>query len=333
MSDGFPKYSRTAQQGDAGVNLVAQIVNDEFHWLFKRNPQEHDFGIDGQIEIISDDGSVTGQLIAVQVKHGQSYLREKNRWGYVYRGEMKHFNYLSNYPMPVLIVIGDPQTKEVYWVRFQSTQTRVSANGWALTVPFENRLLKSKAALLELVGPTVDRLAALQAYWKLNRLLVEAAAVLYIIDPDDLRRGNVTRSREFFDRLRATKELALECQGKVELVFCGFDDDPREVFEIPEVRKYVASLDRVLPELFFFASTGARAQTLKVFVSCLCEAKWDGQRSPTGGMVSLDSKRLGKFLNDHFSGLNKMTTWLGMSVEENKRISFAVAETCGLDLP
>ena len=101
MSNGYPQFSRSAQQGERGVNVVSRIVNENFGWIFKRNHQEHDFGIDGQIEVITPTGSVTGQMLAVQIKYGKSFFQEKNRWGYIYRGELKHFNYLSNYPIPI----------------------------------------------------------------------------------------------------------------------------------------------------------------------------------------------------------------------------------------
>ena len=92
MNDGFPKYTHSARQGEAGVNFVAKIISNEFGWIFRRIHQEHDFGIDGQIEIVGDDRSITGQILAVQIKHGPSFLSEKTRWGYIYRGEVKHFN-------------------------------------------------------------------------------------------------------------------------------------------------------------------------------------------------------------------------------------------------
>jgi hypothetical protein len=33
-------------------------------------------------------------MLACQIKCGKSFFKESNRWGYVYRGETKHFNYL-----------------------------------------------------------------------------------------------------------------------------------------------------------------------------------------------------------------------------------------------
>ena len=105
---GFPQYAPSSKQGNVGVSIVSRIVEDKFGWLFKRNHQEHDFGIDGQIEVVTDEGAVTGQMLACQIKNGPSFFRESNRWGYIYRGETKHFNYLANCSLPVIIVICDP---------------------------------------------------------------------------------------------------------------------------------------------------------------------------------------------------------------------------------
>ena len=119
MSVDFPQYSKNAKLGDLGVSIVARMISDYFCWLFKRNHQEHDFGIDGQIELVTDDGAVTGQLLAIQIECGQSFLNETNQWGYVYRGERKHFNYLVNYPIPVIISVCDPTSSECYWTQFR----------------------------------------------------------------------------------------------------------------------------------------------------------------------------------------------------------------------
>ena len=74
MSNGFPRFTHSAKQGEQGVSLVARITSDSFGWLFKRNHQEHDFGIDGQIEVVTGTGAVTGQMLAVQIKCGKSFF-------------------------------------------------------------------------------------------------------------------------------------------------------------------------------------------------------------------------------------------------------------------
>ncbi|MEY9004316.1 DUF4365 domain-containing protein [Escherichia coli] len=51
MIDKFPKYRKEAQLGELGVNIVKSVINENFGWIFKRNHQEMDFGIDGFIEM------------------------------------------------------------------------------------------------------------------------------------------------------------------------------------------------------------------------------------------------------------------------------------------
>lgn len=332
MSCGFPTYSQSARKGEAGVNLVSKIVSDTLGWIFKRNHQEHDFGVDGQIEIVTDGGAVTGQIIATQIKYGTSFFQEKNKWGYVYRGKIKHFNYLSNYPTPVIAVICHPQSKQCYWARFDPEQAQVSSGGWKMTIPLASQLSDSRLALRQLVGPPVDRLAALKAYWELNQKITDSSFVLYVLDDVDVRTGDTSRARAFFDRLRKTKELAFASQGKIELSFSGYDSDPRELFEISEVKAYVAALDRALPELFFFIRTDGEAYALKVFVFCLCDASWEGTRATRSRPARLVFNKvpLVSFLDSHWRGLNELTDWLGMSAEENRSISYAVFKCLGL---
>jgi len=76
----------------------------------------------GKSKWLHPDGQVTGQILAVQIEYGKSFFQEKNRLGYIYRGDEKHFNYLGG--------------------------------NWKITVPFENNLAESKAQLEALLTAT-----------------------------------------------------------------------------------------------------------------------------------------------------------------------------------
>jgi hypothetical protein len=332
MTTGFPKYSSSAKTGALGVRIVSRIVSDVFGWLFKANHQEHDFGIDGQIELVTDEGAVTGQMLGVQIKCGKSFLTERNKWGFVYRGELKHFNYLVNYPLPVLICICDPDTHECYWVRFRPEETEPTSKGWRITVPFDNVLRDAKQELLGLVGPVRDGLAELEGYWQMNRLIVETSVIYYALSATEVRTKETVLLREFFDRMRATRQIASKCQGKVEIMFSGYDDDPRELFEIPEVRAYVAALDAVLPDLLFFARTEKPTHTLSTFALSQIDVKWVKHHPTRGGrkQVLFEVRQMGDFLDRHTPSLNELTEWVGMSIEEQDRIYFDIVRCLGL---
>ncbi len=186
MRKGFPTYSKLARSGDKGVDVVSRIFNDDFGWLFRRNHQEHDFGIDAQVDVVLEGGAVTGQIFALQIKHGSSFFSEKNQWGYIYRGEEKHFNYLANYPTPVLIVLCYPSSHDCYWVKFDPTQTLKAGNNWKITVPFENKLNTSKAAIERLLPPPSDYLSDIQSYWAMNEVLVSHDHFYFILAREEI---------------------------------------------------------------------------------------------------------------------------------------------------
>lgn len=336
MKNGYPTYTKSAQKGESGVNIVAQIVNDQFGWVFKRNHQEYDFGIDGQLEVVTSSGSVTGQMAAVQIKNGPSFFKEKNKWGYVYRGERKHFNYLSNYPLPVFIIICNPETNECLWGHFVAEQTTGTEKGWKITIPFENDFRNSKSELLSLLPETKDNLGALETYWALNNLLTDSGHILFVFIPEEIESGDTSRVRNFFDRLSSSKELAHNCMNKVEFSFSGYDFDSRELFEIEGVRRYISQLSDALPEFLFFIKTENPGHTLRLFVASLCSGSIIGPRATQKGTkhkVVFDTKLITKFLNGKWPGLNTLTHWLNMSEDENKAITYSVFRCLGFDIP
>ena len=335
MSQGFPTYSKAAQKGDRGLDLVSRIISDEYEWLFKRNHQEHDFGIDAQVDIVLENGAVTGQMLALQIKYGKSFFDEENRWGYIYRGEHKHFNYLSNYPTPVLIVICHPEEKECYWVRFDPQDTSKAGKNWKITIPFENKLKRSKEVISNLLPPPADYLSQVEDYWAINDIIVSHEHFLCVIGREEVENQDVSDVRKFFDRLRSSRELAAHCQGKIEVSFHGYDEDPRELYEIPEVRRFAPLLSVALPELFFFAYTGKHAHGLMIIAMCLTDVE-KSSVAPNGDnkiAVEFSTEKIGLFVQNHWPGLNEMTEWLRMSIEENKEISFNIIRALGFEPP
>ncbi|HXM50374.1 MAG TPA: hypothetical protein VN956_21210 [Pyrinomonadaceae bacterium] len=122
---------------------------------------------------------------------------------------------------------------------------------------------------------------------------------------------------------------------KVEFSFAGYDEDPRELYEIDEVREYVTLLDSALPELFFFVRTEMPTYTLITFALCQTNVTWaDGRSTRTvTRKVSFDTDKVAAFFYRHWPGLNEMTEWLGMTMEENKRITFDVVKCFGFNPP
>ena len=73
----------------------------------------HDVGVDGQIEILTDDRRVTGKLVAVQIKCGDSFFKEPADSGFVFRGDREHLVQWLDGSLPVILVLSrDPNTRK-----------------------------------------------------------------------------------------------------------------------------------------------------------------------------------------------------------------------------
>jgi hypothetical protein len=326
VSSGYPQFSPAARKGESGIQAVSRIIND-FTWILRRNHQETDFGIDGHVDLVTDDGRVTGQQFAFQVKYGKSFFQRKTRWGYIYRGDIKHFNYMSNYPCPILIIICHPESGKCYWSIFDPSQTQGVEKGWTMTIPFNNDLSLSKDVITNLFLPLVDAASLIEAQWTLHEIAISSDYIAYFVDRSEVDSLQVDHLRKFFDRIQATKELAHHCMGKVEIVFHGYDDDPRELYQISQIRRYISIVDPLIPELFFFARTEEPTFTLIVFALSLSKIDFPTGIELTGDhkiKVEFDPKDLQGFLKNHFIGLNQITEWLDLSEEDNKRITYSV---------
>lgn len=325
----FPTYSDSAKKGEAGVLLVSEIVFNEFGWIFRRTPQEYDFGIDGNIDVVMPDGRVSGQQCALQIKNGTSFFKEKNQWGYVYRGESKHIHYLQNYPLPVLIVLCNPDTKECIWVKFDLRSIETTEKGWKVTVPATNKFKDDKDKILSLLPQLEDPTEKIEQYKQFRDVASTSNIIWYQIDYKSILDGDVSGPRELIDRLRATQHVAVEAAGKLEISFDGYDSDERELWEIPEVRKYVKGLVAELPEFLFFVSVSPGSSILATIAWCMTDVE---KRRRVGDEVEIihDIYQIAKFIDDNLESWNELNRWTNRGYDDCKKHYKNILNSTGL---
>lgn len=142
----FPKYRQTNSQERLGVNAVAETMA-KIGQIWRETPMA-DVGIDGQIEYVSPEGFATGRMIAVQVKSGSSFFKESNG-DWVFHPEEKHRFYWERFPLPVLIVIHNPDTNLSYWQDArQALRVAQPADAKGIKIPKSNILQATSAQTL-----------------------------------------------------------------------------------------------------------------------------------------------------------------------------------------
>jgi ribA/ribD-fused uncharacterized protein len=134
----WPRSTHTDIAGNAGVHLVGLKVNADLHYIFRPKPIS-DLGIDGEIEIREQNKS-HGRIVAVQIKAGPNYLRQRTKNGFVYRGSMPHLRYWLNYSVPVIVILCDLTGNTCYWQLVDLERIHFHEKSWSMEIPFAQRL-------------------------------------------------------------------------------------------------------------------------------------------------------------------------------------------------
>jgi hypothetical protein len=88
-------------------------VNDHGS-IFRRVHQEEDIGIDGFIEIVQNE-EVSGKLVAVQIKSGNSFLSE-NQLEFEVAVDKKYLDYWKGFMVPVLLICYASSLNTASWI-------------------------------------------------------------------------------------------------------------------------------------------------------------------------------------------------------------------------
>ena len=303
------------------MDSVTRAVHRELGWIFRRTPQETDHGIDGYIDLVSKEGYVTGRSIAIQVKAGPSYFKQRTTRGWTYNGALRHANYYLNSPVNVILTIVDCDAEQCWWAHFDPTETIETSKGWGIEIPSEQKLDRSAKQLLEeLAGDHVDFIPQLKAIWKDKAASGGAKpptsreAVVIQVPRSAIESGDITSFALMFEFLASSPELLRERRGAVDFTISGYHDDKRELWEIPEVVSWLQKAAVNIDGLLYFLRMDANSQGIRLLIAAsggpkrtVAPKKIKGKRP---GMIYLELEKTDGILaltNFLYAGLNRFT--------------------------
>ena len=137
-----------------------------------------------------------------------------------------------------------------------------------------------------------------------------AGPLILGVSRDEIETQNLDGPLSVLNSLLSTPEMAARFKENVEIAFYGYGDDPRELFEIQEVREFVFKLDDAFPYwLFFMMKFGQGLQCIflcKMLPFLTDEAKRE-----------IIPKRLGELLTGRWlPAMNHICNFVGMSEHE-----------------
>lgn len=318
----FPKINTARITGRKGITILKDIIENKLNWLFRETHLEDDFGIDGHIDIITDEGKVTGKSIAFQLKTGESFFKEKNEIGYIFRGDNKHLNYYLNSFLPVIIILIDPSSKTVVWDLFDSSKTDRAKSSWKMTIP-ENKTLdeKAKELLLKYIGPITDYSSQLDEEWRINDLLKKHNRIIFQVPKSEILEKKYKFVLDGLERIQATPELLIHTKNRVDISIDDYESDSRELFEIPEVKEWIIelySLSNCWPYLMAMDTIGGF-----MTIAFLCHLdKIDKNIAEENHFsVNFDPKEALEFVKLNWEKLNQFSEDNNISEKTNREIS------------
>lgn len=140
--------------------------------------------------------------------------------------------------------------------------------------------------------------------------------VVFVISRQQVEALDLDEPLDFLHSLVPTAypHHAWAYKGRLSLVIAGYETDPRELFEIPEVCRYLRALDDQWPFwLFFFNQVD---DSIKLIALCLASSI-----EVVPGAAHIDPDGLRRFLERGFTAVNYLFESYGFPETENEALS------------
>lgn len=163
-------FQRKALNNDVRHNVVSIMANsiermgvsfcehiaEKMGWMFREQPID-DIGIDAHMEVTDKNGKEK-QLLALQIKSGESYFSE-NRENYIVFRDIndRQYNYWTTNTLPCIVVLYNPNNDMCIWQKLtvetiQKTRGG-TGNGYYVKVP-KNQVFLDETSNIELLTYT-----------------------------------------------------------------------------------------------------------------------------------------------------------------------------------
>lgn len=149
--------------------------------------------------------------------------------------------------------------------------------------------------------------------------LVGSHLVVTTITRADIEAQNVVPALASLNKLVASKQALDASNGTISLMVSGYDDDPRELYVIPEVRQYFHVLDDQFP--YWFHVCARIDHTLRLLLMMLVEIEQVPQSPESSSAEArFSNDDLHLFLLHHIQTMNTLHTRHGFDEETSAKI-------------
>ena len=267
----FPKATDSHMKGMSGEEYFKRFVLDEMKCIPNKIDADKDYGLDFFVEL-RQDGFAIGKKVAVQVKHGDSYFRQRTLGGYKYKGKMEHLNYYANCNIPVFFVILDDEFEKMKFVQFKLEKTMSAEDGkWWIEIPDGNDLRRYfKDEVFKAVGAAIDYEELMEKDWLVSGLLQSSGNIFFAITKAEVENEDFSYILNYMHSISRNKQMLMEAKNSLEIFFPEYADEFRELYEIPEVVRWLKKSINIGIPWFFLLSYKLSCTGLMLLMEACC---------------------------------------------------------------
>lgn len=154
----------------------------------------------------------------------------------------------------------------------------------------------------------------------------------FVIQRADVESLNLAPFLSSLTAILKDREAVVRHRHAIRPSICGYGDDPRELYQIPEVRAFLSLLDKQFPYWFYFVAPDC--YLLPVLMACLCPV--DGVSiSPDHirATIRIRKEDIWAFLETHFDAMNSLLDRFQLDAADetlNKKLTQQVMEALKL---
>jgi len=94
--------------------------------------------------------------------------------------------------------------------------------------------------------------------------------IIYDVSKKEIVKCNISKVVDLINDMKNTMSFK-GSNEKLNICFSGYDDDPREIYNIPEIREYMKKLVTTKPYLPYFLTKEKNTRVL--IMSCICDVE------------------------------------------------------------
>ena len=142
---------------------------------------------------------------------------------------------------------------------------------------------------------------------------------MLLISRREVEAGDLASVLSRLKPFLVTREDAWRYRGQMALVVDGYNNDPRELVDIPEVRTLLRQFEAEWPYWAYFFNQVD--DSIKLLLSCVAGRRFLGR-----GAVEMDPDLVSEALGRGFGGLNMVFDRFGFAEDELENMSNGLVE-------